>query len=41
MNRFNLEERTAKFAEEIIDLCKEIKIEQEAVKTGILRSGLR
>lgn len=26
MNSFNLEERTAKFAEKIIDLCKKIKI---------------
>jgi len=26
MNKFDLEERTAKFAEEIIDLCKKIKI---------------
>lgn len=26
MNRFDLEERTARFAEDIIDLCKEIKI---------------
>ena len=26
MNSFDLEERTAKFAEKVIDLCKEIKI---------------
>ncbi|RLC38010.1 four helix bundle protein [Candidatus Falkowbacteria bacterium] len=26
MNNFDLEERTARFAEEVIDLCKEIKI---------------
>lgn len=26
MNNFDLEERTAKFAEEIIELCKELEI---------------
>lgn len=26
MNNFDLEERTAKFAEEVIDLCKELEI---------------
>ncbi len=26
MNNFDLEERTAKFAEDVIDLCKSIKV---------------
>lgn len=34
MNNFNLEERTVKFAEDIIDLCKSIKI--NSINTRII-----
>lgn len=38
-NKFNLEERTAKFAEEIIDLCR--KVTKDAVTTPIIGQLVR